>query len=315
MYGFKAYITNFWTCYDMANFGTLFAVVGMRMYSMITLMDMDIVNVPSWQFINLFDLSQIMTQEQNVNSVNSLLMYIRAFKFFQLSPRMKQFIDTWDKAFWNLVAFWTMMLIILLSYAAAGYVLFGTKLSNFKTYGECILTIVQYMVASYNLDEMEEKSGVVGVLFIVGFIMSIYFVLMNIPMIVLGEAYDFQMNLIAAGTKRDLPTDVRQDLYNRLENCIPCIKSARLAREAEEEHELRIQAGIIIDDFQRLEMMVLIQKITEKVGADTVANLWEEHFDDEIDFDGDILTTDWRKMCLLMRAQNAKSSTSTDKFH
>ena len=97
MYGFKAYITNFWTCYDMANFGTLFAVVGMRMYSMITLMDMDIVNVPSWQFINLFDLSQIMTQEQNVNSVNSLLMYIRAFKFFQLSPRMKQFIDTWDK--------------------------------------------------------------------------------------------------------------------------------------------------------------------------------------------------------------------------
>ena len=227
------------------------------------------------------------------------------------------------------------------------------------------LTIVQYMVASYNLDEMEEKSGVVGRLALFKYVVILYcprcpvyrwihhvnllradgmscccvcFVddacclSQNIPMIVLGEAYDFQMNLIAAGTKRDLPTDVRQvlaasgrniltrgvwlqDLYNRLENCIPCIKSARLAREAEEEHELRIQAGIIIDDFQRLEMMVLIQKITEKVGADTVANLWEEHFDDEIDFDGDILTTDWRKMCLLMRAQNAKSSTSTEKFH
>ena len=96
-YGFKVYLSDFWTCYDIANMGILFAVVGMRCYSLIKLMDIDLQNVPNDKYLNLFDLSQVMRQEQNVNSVNSIMMYLRAFKFFQLSPRMKQFQDTWTK--------------------------------------------------------------------------------------------------------------------------------------------------------------------------------------------------------------------------
>merc|ERR1712166_1626104 len=103
---------------------------------------------------------------------------------------MKQFIDTWSKAAPNLSAFWTMMFIVMLSYAAMGYVLFGTRLSQFKTFSESTMSMLQYMVASYNMEEMERDIGTIGVVYTLVFIMMCYFVMMNIPMIILGEAYD-----------------------------------------------------------------------------------------------------------------------------
>ena len=67
-------------------------------------------------------------------------------------------------------------------------------------------------------------------------------------------------------------------------------------------HEMKIKAGIIINDEKRAEMLELIKEVTAKVGENAVLSIVEENFSDEFDFEGDITNTEYKKMCLLMHS-------------
>ena len=76
---------------------TMFIVVFMRGYWINIVSSLQINNVQDSEFVNLYDISQFILLENGLNSVNSLMIYLRAFKFFQLNARFNTFQTVWMK--------------------------------------------------------------------------------------------------------------------------------------------------------------------------------------------------------------------------
>jgi len=264
-FGLKEYLEDFWTLYDIFNMGTLFTCNGMRIYWVYEVYSLKLQDITDDEFINLHNLSHFVILENSMNSINSLMIYLRAFKFFQLNPRMKTFQNVWGRAGPDLLAFWVLLFVILFSYSSAMYVAFSLKLKNFKTFGESFMMIIQYLVGSYNVDEMREADGFLGVFYVLTFMLQVFFCLMNIPMIIIGDAYIWAYK---QKHKKELTYYVREALRDTAEESIPALRKKKEARLAAEERARLMAAGVIIDDIEQQRVLKQVEFVILDIGEE-----------------------------------------------
>ena len=272
-FGLKEYFEDFWTSYDILNFVVMFICVGMRGYWIYVVYHMELTKVTDTKFVNLFEIGQFLLVENGMNSVNCLMIYLRAFKFFQLHPRFKTFQDVWMKAAPDLWAFWCILFITLISYTCAMYVCFSLQVEQFKTFGDSFLMIISYMVGAYNLEEMRDDGHwMLGPFYVLTFMIQVYFCLMNIPMIILGDAYSWAFR--QKTERKTLMVLVRKEIATYVVQNIECLRKAEEEKlRLQERTRLQDEGAIIMDAEQDLLIEDVDLAIEEIGGEDEWAQL------------------------------------------
>lgn len=222
-YGLRDFFGDFWNNYDLLNFGVMFLCVAMRGYWIRIVYTLQLGDVKDNEFVNLYDISQFILLENGFSSVNSLLIYLRAFKFFALNNRFRTFKMVWQRAALDLWAFWCLLFITLFSYTSAMYVAFSLRVSTFSTFSDSFLMIIQYMVGAYNLEEMQAADGFLGTFYVLTFMLQVYFCLMNIPMIILGDSYSWAYH---QKPRKELMWHVRKEIHEFLKENISYLRKA-----------------------------------------------------------------------------------------
>jgi len=297
-FGLREYFEDFWTSYDLVNFAVMFVCVGLRGYWIFEIYHLELNKIRDNEFVPLFDWGQFLLFENGMQSVNSLMIYLRAFKFFQLNPQFKTFQDVWSRAGADLWAFWCLLFITLFSYTSAMYVAFSLRVDTFATFFDSFLMIISYMVGSYNMDEMRDAEPFLGTWYVLTFMLQVYFCLMNIPMIILGDAYSWAYR--QKPDKKGLMPLVRETITTSIIQNVSYLKAAHDKRIAQEQREKLQEKGDIIGDLEQERLKKQVEFMIHDIGQEGFDELLEAAELTHVDVEGNIPIEDYKSFTIAM---------------
>eukprot|EP00397_Hematodinium_sp_SG-2012_P001908 GEMP01001913.1.p1 GENE.GEMP01001913.1~~GEMP01001913.1.p1 ORF type:complete len:1514 (+),score=342.92 GEMP01001913.1:238-4779(+) len=123
-------------------------------------------------------------------SVNVIIIFFRALKFFRKNTTMNVIFETLTRGIGDIGWFSVMMVIILLSFAHFGHLIFGGVLEDFHSIGRSIQICFEMVCGSFSYDYLAQGDNVMAVWFYFPFMFAFYFLLMNIFFAIIN--YNFQ---------------------------------------------------------------------------------------------------------------------------
>ena len=269
--GWQEYLSNSWTWFDLINTGTLWCVIQFRIQWLVMVA---MLNFNMNTMIDLKSVADMIRIEDQVNSVNALLIYMRAFKFLSLWPRLQKYKDTLMISVPDIMAYWVNVSVIFFAFACTGFVAFGTKVYSFHTLGESMTTMFIYASGQYNFEELKAADSFLGPVISILFMCLVYFCLTCMFMAINCYTY----NQVIRGLhldKADLTSLDGPDLMRVvtekitfwLEEKIPALREKRLEKEAEERRQAKIAGNRATTKEEQATLLQKIKDLIEICGA------------------------------------------------
>ena len=136
-----------WTWFDCVNLTSLWLVMVLRISWLVYWMN---TNVNSEEYVDLSLIGSIYYWDNAINSLNSLLINLRSFKFLALWDRMQIFKDCIKISVPKIAMYWLNLFIVMFAFASAGFVAFGKHLGGYRDMGFALIT--QFKMASGQFD-------------------------------------------------------------------------------------------------------------------------------------------------------------------
>jgi len=131
------------------------------------------------------------TTQNFVNGVCLLFMIMRLLKNLDFQPRLGLVTRTLQIAIVNLTHFMVVFFMVFGAYAIFGHVAFGGELEQFSTFKLSLNACFGILLGDHEVtnDFADSDNGVVGFIFYYSFIIVLFFVLLNILLAILVDAY------------------------------------------------------------------------------------------------------------------------------
>ncbi|VDN98205.1 unnamed protein product [Rodentolepis nana] len=125
------------------------------------------------------------------------------FKFFSYSETMGQLTATMNYALYDMVGFIVMFGIIFAAFVQAGTIMFSSTSSEFKSFDLTALTLYRIILGDFDMQAIYDAHIVLGPLYFIVYVFFVFFVLLNMFLAIIGEAYAKVKENMAKG-KNDL---------------------------------------------------------------------------------------------------------------
>lgn len=123
-------------------------------------------------------------------TVSTLLVFLRILKFNMLSSRLAVINRTLDSASQNLINLLVIFLIVLLSYAVMATALFGSGMRDYYSYENAIASLLRMLIGDFDYDGIKDEQWYLAALFFWSFTILALFMLLNMMIAVIGDAFD-----------------------------------------------------------------------------------------------------------------------------
>jgi len=115
--------------------------------------------------------------------------WIKVFKYISFNKTMTQLQSTLARCAKDIAGFAVMFFIIFLAYAQWGYLIFGTQVEGFATYGASIMTLFRIILGDFNFQVIEEANRILGPIFFITYVFFVFFVLINMFLAIINDTY------------------------------------------------------------------------------------------------------------------------------
>uniref|UniRef100_UPI00398F7AA6 polycystin-2-like protein 1 n=1 Tax=Pristiophorus japonicus TaxID=55135 RepID=UPI00398F7AA6 len=191
LYTFRlSYFKNIWHCLDtlivllssVAIFYNIFRTikVGLLLENLLNNLD----SYPNFYFLafwqNLYNI---------IIAFTIFIAWIKIFKYISFNMTMTQLSTTLSRCAKGIVGFAIMFFIVFFAYAQLGYLIFGTQVERFHTFGECIFSQFRIILGDFNFDEIEAANQILGPIYFITFVFCLFFVLLNVFLAIINDTY------------------------------------------------------------------------------------------------------------------------------
>lgn len=143
-------------------------------------------NTPFYDFEPLVQAHKLQTQLVALTVATCLISF---FKFAHYSDKYGMIIRTITRAGPDLLQFLIMFFIIFVIFAVMGMMMFGTSLEEWSAFTSAFQTLIMMLTVEYGMEGLIEVDPISGTLFYSMFLMLGYFLLVNILLAILIDAY------------------------------------------------------------------------------------------------------------------------------
>ena len=124
------------------------------------------------------------------SALNVAICFIRFFKFVRVQERLNIINETLITAANDLLHFTITFMLSLLCFAVMGCVLFGFKMTEFKTIGDAFHALFVMSMGEVDLwEEMREHHPKAGVVYQYTFMMFMGFTMFNVALAIIMDSY------------------------------------------------------------------------------------------------------------------------------
>lgn len=184
-----SYWSRGWHYFDWLNYLAFIAAFTLRLQPFYYLRQSGFPPRPD-EFINYESPMWAVVQWKNVIALNSVLTWLRLFKFLRFVPFMQLLVSTLAKAMGQLFAFSLMLFIVYFGFALAHLLAFGGEVAAFRTLPQTLFSLFRVLLNTDYFDEMWENNRLLGPLFYFGWTLLGFFVLLNMFVAILNDAIE-----------------------------------------------------------------------------------------------------------------------------
>ncbi|XP_062420899.1 polycystin-1-like protein 2 [Pungitius pungitius] len=118
-----------------------------------------------------------------------LLATFKLWHLLRLNPKMNMITAALQRAGNDISSFLVVILIMFVAYSVSSNVIYGWKLSSYKTFMDALLTIISLQIGIFNYDEVLDGSPLLGGLLFGSCIVLVTFVVLNLLLSVILVAF------------------------------------------------------------------------------------------------------------------------------
>ncbi|XP_075335044.1 polycystin-1-like protein 2 [Odontesthes bonariensis] len=109
-----------------------------------------------------------------------LFATVKLWHLLRLNPKMNMITAALQRAWSDIFGFLLIIVIVFVAYSIASNVIYGWKISSYKTFTDSLLTIISMQIGIFNYDEVLDNNPLLGGLLFGSCIVFITFVLLNL---------------------------------------------------------------------------------------------------------------------------------------
>ena len=199
-YAMTVYFSEAHTPLDWINYLLFFGVLVIRMRndSIVTdrlvsigeLSEMDDPYLNDNDHVPMYSLGFYYRIAMWMNAVNSMLTWVKMFKFLNYFPQLQILTSTMMYAALPLGWFLFVFFIIMMGMGQGFHIAFGFDVKDYQTISSSLLSLLRMAVGDFDYTELEDSHYMVGPLMFWIFIVLVYFILMSVFIALIAEAYE-----------------------------------------------------------------------------------------------------------------------------
>nr|XP_043906417.1 polycystic kidney disease protein 1-like 2 [Solea senegalensis] len=132
------------------------------------------------QFASFYETASTDSVFQYLIAFLVLLATVKLWHLLRLNPKMNIISATLQRAWSDISGFIVIIVIMLIAYSIACNVIYGWKLSSYRTLSDALLTIISLQIGIFNYEEVFDYNPVLTGLLIGSCIMLMTFVMLNL---------------------------------------------------------------------------------------------------------------------------------------
>ncbi|XP_036328587.1 polycystic kidney disease 2-like 1 protein [Rhagoletis pomonella] len=188
--GCKKYIKNFWNLCDIVisklvsvSFSyNIFHPFYLRYY-------LKEVEAKPTEYHSLDVICWLNKNYMNLMAVLAFLVWVKVFQFFNFNETALRLNMTFVKCYRDLLNFVVIFLILFLSYAVLGMLLFGDAHQDFVVFPLAFWSVMRMVLADFDYVAVERANRVLGPLYFLSFIIIVYFILINMFLAIIFDTF------------------------------------------------------------------------------------------------------------------------------
>ncbi|XP_015781741.1 polycystic kidney disease 2-like 1 protein isoform X2 [Tetranychus urticae] len=125
----------------------------------------------------------------NMLALLTFIVWVKVFKYISFNKTMSQLSSTLSRCSKDIAGFGVMFFIVFFAFAQLGYLLFGTQVKDYSSFGTAVFTLLRLILGDFNFQELEAANRVLGPFFFLSYIFFVFFVLMNMFLAIINDTY------------------------------------------------------------------------------------------------------------------------------
>jgi len=212
-----AYFKSVWNILDLLVIGIATLCIAFSVYRTQSVDDkIESLLKDDLQYANFEKLGFYQTQFNAAVAMCVFFAWIKLFKYISFNKTMTQLSSTLSRCAKDVVGFAVMFFIVFFAFAQLGYLLFGTQVRDFSSFGNATFTLLRTILGDFNFHEIEAANRVLGPIFFLAYVFFVFFVLMNMFLAIINDTYSEVKNEISAQKNEFEIADYFKRGYNNM---------------------------------------------------------------------------------------------------
>jgi hypothetical protein len=183
----KVYFSDRWNFIDLMNVIFFWSTVALRIYQLNYVKQLQLESID--EYVPLKYLEYLYIIEVHLMTINGFLLWIKMFKYFTFSRRIRFLFAMFEKVGVDLVVFGISLLVFVFAFATTAFLSFSSDVYEFRSFSSSILNLIRFIVSDMDLDSLSTSNKIFGPIFYCSWNLLIILVLANIFIAILSDAY------------------------------------------------------------------------------------------------------------------------------
>ncbi|XP_068186396.1 polycystin-1-like protein 2 [Antennarius striatus] len=186
-----AYFSSVWNLFELSII--LLSWSAVALFTKRTLLgdrDMDYYLNHKDQFASFFETATADSQLRYLIAFLVLLSSVKLWHLLRLNPKMNMISATLRRAWSDISGFLLIIVIMLVAYSIVSNVIYGWKISSYKTLADALVTVISLQIGIFDYDEVLNCSPILGGLLFGSCIVFMTFVVLNLLVSVILVAFN-----------------------------------------------------------------------------------------------------------------------------
>ncbi|GLV43633.1 Polycystic kidney disease 2 [Carabus blaptoides fortunei] len=125
----------------------------------------------------------------NSSGLMLFILWIKLFKYVKLNRTLGQLNATASKCAFSMSGFLLTFAVFFIAYATLGFLLFGSHVERFSTFGKTVLSLLMTILGDFDYYEIEKSNKILAPVFFITYIFFVFFVLFNMFLAIITDTY------------------------------------------------------------------------------------------------------------------------------
>jgi len=131
----------------------------------------------------------IFSMEAYFNMVNGFLLYFKLFKYLNVSRNVRVLFQMFAKTASDMLVFLVILCVFFLAYGIAGFLVFSSDVSDYRTFEFAIMNLFRYTVTEMNYDALKQSNVTAGTIFWITWTLLMILILVNVFIAILSDGF------------------------------------------------------------------------------------------------------------------------------